>query len=63
MGYPLAVERMETVQDNDWFRGLQMAQPSAAHLQELMRHVVENPEEVRFARKPIGGLAQQLLSM
>jgi hypothetical protein len=53
VAYPLAIEGLVTIKkDGDpqffgAFEGQQWAQPSEAHLRQLMRHVVANPQEAR----------------
>ena len=49
VGYPLRIDGLVDVGSTGvwWFNGLKWAQPSVAHLQQLMRRVVENPKEAR----------------
>jgi len=42
--YPIRVERLVPVKSGA-FKGHRWAQPSVSHLRQLMRHVVNNPEE------------------
>ena len=47
VGYPLRIDGLEEVAEPGAFLGHRWASPSAAHLMEVMRHVVQHPEEGR----------------
>jgi len=44
--YPLRIDGLVAIKDGP-FKGHEWANPSIEHLRELLRHVVENPEEAR----------------
>uniref|UniRef100_A0A7S1NGS4 Glycosyl transferase family 1 domain-containing protein n=1 Tax=Eutreptiella gymnastica TaxID=73025 RepID=A0A7S1NGS4_9EUGL len=54
--YPLRIDHLETIKDGPW-RGHRWAQPSVAHLRELLRRVYSDPEAAketgRAARRDI----------
>ena len=47
VGYPLAIDGLESVEDKGSFEGHMWAAPSVQHLQHLMRHVHQNPQEAQ----------------
>eukprot|EP00798_Chlamydomonas_sp_ICE-L_P022388 gene22388-29495_t len=51
VGYPIKVENLLQIPNLPswgWFRGQVWSQPCVAHMKELMRHVVENPDKARM---------------
>ena len=47
VGYPLAIDGLEAVEDKGAFEGHMWAAPSVSHLQHLMSHVQQHPQEAK----------------
>lgn len=47
VGYPLAIDGLELVEDKGAFEGHMWAAPSVHHLKQLMSHVVHNRKEAQ----------------
>jgi len=47
VGYPLAIDGLESVEDKGAFEGHMWAAPSVQHLKQLMSHVVQNRKEAQ----------------
>lgn len=42
VGYPLAIDGLEAVEDKGTFEGMKWAAPSVKHLSQLLSHVASN---------------------
>ena len=47
VGYPLAIDGLESVEDKGAFEGHMWAAPSVQHLKQLMSHVFQNRKEAQ----------------
>ena len=47
VGYPLAIDGLESVEDKGAFEGHMWAAPSVQHLKQLMSHVFQNCKEAQ----------------